>query len=216
MAGYHLVMLFKAVYISIALRTFFTDMFRKTDQGALAQYARVPADALVNRPPNVTPVQAAGLTLTGLTAYDIVFKTANVLSGQSVFVNGGSTTVGAFAIQLAKIRGARVVASASGSKEQFVRDLGADEVCICISISVHQLHGLLSLWITRRSIYRNISPKNFLLPSLTTSLKQLALAILPSTHSVITICPPREPLYRLGPSPKACLYQRFGISRKPR
>ncbi|KAF8911157.1 hypothetical protein CPB84DRAFT_1842406 [Gymnopilus junonius] len=104
-----------------------SNLFRKTNQGALAQYARVPADALVNRPPNVTPVQAAGLTLSGLTAHDIVFKIANVQSGQNVFINGGSTAVGAFAIQLAKIRGATVTASASGGKEQFVRDLGADE-----------------------------------------------------------------------------------------
>ena len=102
-------------------------MFRKTDQGALAQYARVPADALVIRPANVTPVHASGLTLAGLTAYDIICKTAKVGSGQSVFVNGGSTAVGAFAIQLAKIRGAKVVASASASKESFVREMGADE-----------------------------------------------------------------------------------------
>lgn len=46
----------------------------------------------------------------------------------SVFVNGGSSSVGAFAIQIAKAKGATVWASASGKNEQFVRSLGADEV----------------------------------------------------------------------------------------
>ncbi|KAF9566242.1 NAD(P)-binding protein [Agrocybe pediades] len=100
---------------------------RDHDQGTLAQYARVPADALINRPPNITPTQAAGLTLTGLTAYKAVVTTADIQPGQRIFINGGSTSVGAFAIQIAKIKGAHVTASASSKNEEYVRGLGADE-----------------------------------------------------------------------------------------
>jgi len=46
---------------------------------------------------------------------------------QTVLINGGSSATGAFAIQIAKYKGARVVATASGKNEQFVRNLGADE-----------------------------------------------------------------------------------------
>lgn len=57
---------------------------------------------------------------------------AQLREGQTLFVNGGSTAVGSFAIQLAKVRGARVVATASGKNESLVRGLGADEVCALI------------------------------------------------------------------------------------
>ncbi|OSD03381.1 NAD-P-binding protein [Trametes coccinea BRFM310] len=99
-----------------------------TGQGALQQYARVPAIGLALRPPNVTPTQAAGFGIAGLTAYQALEGVAHIKEGQSVFVNGGSTAVGAFAIQLAKARGAkRVGASASAKNEEFVRRQGADE-----------------------------------------------------------------------------------------
>jgi len=66
--------------------------------------------------------------LTGLTAYEAIIKIADIQSGQRIFINGGSTAVGAFAIQFAKIRGAQVTVSASAKNEEYVRKLGADEV----------------------------------------------------------------------------------------
>jgi len=101
--------------------------FRTHKQGTLAQYASVPADALVLRPSTVTPTEASGLALAGLTAYTAVIKNADIQPGQKIFINGGSTAVGAFAIQLAKIRGAVVTASASARNESYVRKMGADE-----------------------------------------------------------------------------------------
>jgi NADPH:quinone reductase-like Zn-dependent oxidoreductase len=98
----------------------------KTGQGALGQFICVPADHIVSRPPNITPIQAAGVSLAGLTAYQALFHVAKLEADQTVFINGGSTAVGAFAIQLAKTAGARVTASASGKNEDFVRGLGAD------------------------------------------------------------------------------------------
>lgn len=107
----------------------------KTHQGALAQYAAVPAVNLVHRPPNLSEVQAAGVTLTSMTAL-LALDEAKLEEGQTLFVNGGSTAVGSFAIQLAKLRGARVVASASKKNESFVRSLGADEVCFGCTRSI--------------------------------------------------------------------------------
>ncbi|KAJ2975354.1 hypothetical protein NUW54_g11745 [Trametes sanguinea] len=67
-----------------------------TGQGALQQYARLPAANLTIRPPSVTPTQAAGFGVAGLTAYQALEGIAHIKEGQSVFVNGGSTAVGAF------------------------------------------------------------------------------------------------------------------------
>ncbi|KII89061.1 hypothetical protein PLICRDRAFT_124276 [Plicaturopsis crispa FD-325 SS-3] len=99
----------------------------KTRQGALQQYARLPASHLAARPPNVSVTGASGFTLAAQTAYQGLFKTGGLQDGQRVFVNGGSSSVGAFAIQIAKAHGCHVTASASAKNEEFVRSLGADD-----------------------------------------------------------------------------------------
>jgi len=109
---------------------------RKTDQGALSEYSKVSEDWIVNCPPNITPTQSAGLTLTGLTAYQAIIGSCNIQPGQRIFINGGTTSVGIFAIQLAKIRGAHVTVAASGGKEDLVRSLGVDEFVNYTKVSV--------------------------------------------------------------------------------
>jgi len=99
----------------------------KTRLGALAQYTRVPATNLVAKPPQLSAVDVSGIALACMTAYQGLFDEAHLEPEQSVLVNGGSSAVGAFAIQLAKARGCRVTATASAKNEEFVRRLGADE-----------------------------------------------------------------------------------------
>ena len=99
-------------------------------QGALAEYIRVPTDYFVLRPSNISPVQAAGITLTAMTSYQALINIGKLEPEQTILVNGGSSAVGAFAIQIAKAKGAHVVATASGKNEAFVRKMGADEVTI--------------------------------------------------------------------------------------
>ncbi|KZV65700.1 NAD-P-binding protein [Peniophora sp. CONT] len=99
----------------------------KTKQGALAEYVWTDANNCVIRPANITPTQAAGVPLAGQTAWQGLFEIGGLQDGRTVFINGGSTAVGSFAIQWAKARGCRVVASASAKNEKYVRDLGADE-----------------------------------------------------------------------------------------
>ena len=63
-----------------------------------------------------------------LTAYEGIVKHGKVAAGNRVFINGGSSAVGAMAIQIAKQRGATAVASCSETKREFVEGLGADLV----------------------------------------------------------------------------------------
>ncbi|KAG6831298.1 hypothetical protein H0H92_011505 [Tricholoma furcatifolium] len=107
-------------------------------QGSLAQYVSMPADHLVIRPPHITPVQAAGITLVAQTAYEGLIDIAKLEAGQTVFVNGGSSAVGAYAIQIAKAKGAKVVASASAKNEAFVRKMGADEFIDYTKTPLHE------------------------------------------------------------------------------
>lgn len=101
---------------------------KQTKQGALAEYTRFPAECLMSRPENMSAIDAAGVALVAQTAYMCLVDLAEVKQGQTVFVNGGSSAVGIFGIQIAKAKGAKVWASASGKNEALVRGLGAEEV----------------------------------------------------------------------------------------
>lgn len=101
---------------------------QKTKQGALSEYAFVDANNVISRPPNVSAVDASGLALAGQTAYMGLLGAAEIKEGQRVFVNGGSSAVGGFAIQIAKAKGCTVVASCSGKNVDYAKSLGADEV----------------------------------------------------------------------------------------
>ncbi|KAJ8483177.1 hypothetical protein ONZ45_g14693 [Pleurotus djamor] len=113
----------------------------KTKQGTLAEYASVSFNSLVRRPSNISITSAAGVVSTAQTAYQVLFENACLEPGQSVFINGGSTSVGLFAIQLAKSRGIKVTASASARNEELVRSMGADEF---IDYTKEPLHRYLT------------------------------------------------------------------------
>jgi NADPH:quinone reductase-like Zn-dependent oxidoreductase len=102
----------------------------KTGQGALAQYAYAPAESTTHRPDGISPNEASGIPIVGLTAYAAVHQIGKLEEGQRVFINGGTTSVGIYAIQFAKALGCKVYASASGKNEEFLRELGVDEVRI--------------------------------------------------------------------------------------
>src|SRR5215470_12654153 len=92
--------------------------------GAYATELVVPAGAVVPKPAILDWAQAAGLMLTGVTAWHLLAATA-VAAGDTVLIHGGSGGVGLMAVQLAVIRGAKVVATASPARHGLLKDLGA-------------------------------------------------------------------------------------------
>jgi NADPH:quinone reductase-like Zn-dependent oxidoreductase len=96
--------------------------------GAYAQYVTAPSRQFAKVPAGLNLVEAAALPLAGLTAWQSLVDTARVTAGQRVLVIGAAGGVGHLAVQIAKARGATVIATARSAKEAVVRDLGADEV----------------------------------------------------------------------------------------
>jgi NADPH:quinone reductase len=92
--------------------------------GAYAAELVVPAQALVPKPPALDWAQAAGLLLTGATAWHALAATA-VSDADTVLIHGAAGGVGVMAVQLAAARGARIVATASPARHSFLRGLGA-------------------------------------------------------------------------------------------
>jgi NADPH:quinone reductase-like Zn-dependent oxidoreductase len=95
---------------------------------AYAEYVASPSRQLIRKPASLSHAEAAGLALAGLTAWQGLVDTAGLGAGQRVLIHGAGGGVGHLAVQIAKARGAHVVATASASKHEFVRGLGADEV----------------------------------------------------------------------------------------
>lgn len=100
----------------------------KTGRGALAQYAVVKEEDLARKPAELSWEDAAGLPLVGCTAHGAVIAQGNLRAGQTVFINGGATSVGRIAIGIAKSIGATVVVSCSSASADTCKSLGADEV----------------------------------------------------------------------------------------
>ena len=94
--------------------------------GVLAEYRVFPSQALVRTPDHLTDVEAAALPCAGLTAWSAVVKLGGVKAGQTVLTQG-TGGVSIFALQFAKMCGARVIAtSSSDAKLERLKSLGAD------------------------------------------------------------------------------------------
>jgi NADPH:quinone reductase-like Zn-dependent oxidoreductase len=97
--------------------------------GFYAEYVAAPADCFAKLPKGVDLESAAALGASGLTALSGVDRALGVKKGDAVIIHGASGAVGTLAVQLAKVRGARVLATASGDDGvALVRRLGADVV----------------------------------------------------------------------------------------
>ncbi len=96
--------------------------------GAAAEYAVARASVLARAPERIPLAHAAAVPVAGLTAWQAVFEHARIGRGSRVLINGAGGGVGLFAVQLAKVAGAHVVATASPRSAAAVRALGADEV----------------------------------------------------------------------------------------
>ncbi|WP_199833645.1 NADP-dependent oxidoreductase [Streptomyces sp. NRRL B-3648] len=111
------------------------------DGSAYAEYVAAPASDLARKPTGIDHVHAAGAPMAGLTAWQFLIEPGHdhpspfqdtphrptaLDAGTTVLINGAAGGVGHFALQLAKWKGARVIAVASGRHASFLSELGAD------------------------------------------------------------------------------------------
>jgi NADPH:quinone reductase-like Zn-dependent oxidoreductase len=94
--------------------------------GGYAEYALAKEAEVAPKPATLNFVEAAGVPSVALTAWQALVDKANVQSGQTVLIHGASGGIGLFAIPIAKIRGAKVIATASTTNQDFLKQLGAD------------------------------------------------------------------------------------------
>lgn len=97
-----------------------------TARGAFAEYACAKEKQIACKPEGVSFAQAAALPIAGVTALQALRDRAHLLAEQSVLINGAAGGVGTFAVQIAKILGARVTGVCSTRNVELVQSIGAD------------------------------------------------------------------------------------------
>lgn len=111
------------------------------DSKAYAEYVSAPASEVALKPAGIDHLHAAGAPMSLLTAWQFLIELGHnepnplqpnqhepvPLEGKTVLVNGAAGGVGHFAVQVAKLKGAHVIAVASGKHESLLHGLGADE-----------------------------------------------------------------------------------------
>ncbi|HLW34953.1 MAG TPA: NADP-dependent oxidoreductase [Chthoniobacterales bacterium] len=101
-------------------------VYGNVNNGGYAEYAVAAEKNIALKPASLDFIQAAAVPVAARTAWNALVETAHLGAGQTVLIQGGSGGVGSFAIQIAKLRGAKVYATASTANQDLLRELGAD------------------------------------------------------------------------------------------
>ena len=95
--------------------------------GGYAEFAIAKESETALKPKNINFEEAAAVPLAATTAWQALIDEAKLSVGQTVLIHGGSGGVGSFAIQIAKARGAKVIATASTEHQSTLKQLGVDQ-----------------------------------------------------------------------------------------
>jgi NADPH:quinone reductase-like Zn-dependent oxidoreductase len=107
------------------------EVFSRPDllrDGTYAEYVVIRESEVAFKPKSLDHLHAAAIPLAGITAWKSLIETANLAPGQRVLIHGAAGGVGSYAVQLAKCRGAHVIATASLYNHDYLHGLGADEM----------------------------------------------------------------------------------------
>jgi NADPH:quinone reductase-like Zn-dependent oxidoreductase len=94
--------------------------------GGWAEHVTVTEGEVAAKPASLSFTEAAAVPMGALTAWQALVDVAQLRAGQTILIHGGSGGVGSFAVQIAKARGARVIATASTANQDLLKQLGAD------------------------------------------------------------------------------------------
>ena len=111
--------------------------------GTFAEFSLSAADRVAHMPASVGYSQAVTVPVSGTTAWNAVQYFSGIQAGHRVLIHGGSGQVGSFAIQFAKRLGAKVAATCSTEKLDYVKGFGAD---IVIDYKVDDIRKKITAW----------------------------------------------------------------------
>lgn len=96
--------------------------------GSYAEYVVAKSSQFALKPKNIKFNEAAGVPLAALTAWTAMFEFGKLKSGQRILIQGASGSVGGFAVQFAKSKGAYIIGTASAENFDYLKQIGVDEL----------------------------------------------------------------------------------------
>jgi NADPH:quinone reductase-like Zn-dependent oxidoreductase len=96
--------------------------------GAYAEFYAGPASMIARKPRQLSDAEAASVPLAAQTAWQGLFDHGRLERGETVLIHGAAGGVGTFAVQLAHLKGAKVLATGSAANTDYLRSFGADTV----------------------------------------------------------------------------------------
>lgn len=112
--------------LAVGDEVYFTPEIFGNRHGSYAEYTVAPASIVARKPRNLSHEEAAAIPLAGGTAWEALVRRLAVRPGETVLIHGGAGGVGSFAVQIARLSGARVIATAGPDNQDTLRSLGAD------------------------------------------------------------------------------------------
>jgi alcohol dehydrogenase len=96
--------------------------------GAFAELALIDKDTIAHKPKTLNHIEAAGLPTVGVSAWQGLVENIGLSKDKKILIHGGAGGIGSIAVQLAKHLGAYIATTVSTNDEQFVQELGANQV----------------------------------------------------------------------------------------
>jgi NADPH:quinone reductase-like Zn-dependent oxidoreductase len=156
------------------------EVFSRPDisrDGSYADYIAVKADQAVLKSTKLDFAQAAALPLAGITAWQCLVDVGQLQAGQRVLIHAGAGGVGHLAIQIAKAKGATVIATASAANQALLTQFGADQ-------AVDYNQGTL---------LEQIAPVDLILDTLGGDVQEQSWALLKTGGMLVSVvAPPSE------------------------
>lgn len=103
-------------------------VFGRGNQGVYAEYTVASVETIALKPENLSFDQVASISGGATVAWTALFECADLQAGQTVLIHGAAGGVGSSAVQFARLKDARVIATAGARNQDFVRSLGAETV----------------------------------------------------------------------------------------
>lgn len=104
------------------------EVFGDCEMDAYAKYLAIKPSIVIKKPTNLSFEEAASVPVVAQTAWQGIFTHGRLQKGQTILIHAGAGAVGAYAVQFASHAGAKVIATASGDDEAFVKSFGASQV----------------------------------------------------------------------------------------
>jgi len=210
--------------VKVGDRVFFQGIIGKYDYSTFQQYAKIPAELVAKTPKNISDDQASGIMLATVAVVTGFYDKSGyglpapwteggeqAGKGKAIVILGGSSSVGQYAIQLAKLSGfEKIVTNASSKHLDYLKSLGADVVLDRATQNSAEDFKTAVGGLPLAFVFDSISNKETQIQGV-----KILAATKADTKRVVTVLPPEPEVAELAQETKATVKEVLGLGSAP-